>query len=478
MNFSLRRKTLWSTGGSVGLAAALALILGVVPVAVCGSAMVAAAGAPTANDAAVARATALNREALASYERGDFEEARQAIKQALAVCVGAGLQQHPLYARTILHHGIVLVGGLNQRQAGIAEFRKALALQPGITLNSNLASPELVSAFQEASRTLAGAGPAPAAPGAETDAAAPEPLVHTPVKEGKRRSAILITVAVQNALTFDRIVLAYRKADGDEFLGRPMKSMGGGSYTAEIPSGATAGAHVLYFVEALDADGTVVAARGSVEAPLLITLGGERRDDGQGEDSNEGDLPTRRWLVAMAVGSGVGVASGTGDLNADVMTSHARLAPAQLFHLAPEVGYWLRRSLLLSLQARLQFVTGTTDLVVADHRYHAAGGAAALFARASWMFRPHRDFQPLFSLTVGAGEIRHVVVFDYNDCGDNHRQRCVDAVAAGPVLAGAGTGFFYSLGEGWALVGQLNAQLAAPRSTLNFDLNVGAAARF
>ncbi|HXI54491.1 MAG TPA: tetratricopeptide repeat protein [Polyangia bacterium] len=444
--------------------------------------MAAATGGSTASDAALARATALNREGLTSYERGDFEEARQAIKQALAVCVGAGLQQHPLYARTLLHLGIVLVGGLNQRQAGIAEFRKALALQPGITLNSNLASPELVSAFQEASRTMPAAGTTPSsptAPGAETtDAAAPESLVHTPVKEGKRRSAILITVVVQNALKFDRIVLAYRKADGDEFLGRPMKSMGGGSYTAEIPSGATAGEHVLYFVEALDADGTVVAARGSVEAPLVITLGGDRRDEGQGEDSNEGDLPARRWMVAMAVGSGVGVASGTGDLNADVMTSHAHLAPAQLFHLAPEVGYWLRRSLLLSLQARLQFVTGTTDLIVADHRYHAAGGAAALFARASWMFRPQRGFQPLFSLAVGAGEIRHVVAFDYNDCGDNHRQRCVDAVAAGPVLAGAGTGFFYSLGEGWALLAQLNAQLAAPRSTLNFDLNVGAAARF
>jgi hypothetical protein len=469
MNFSLRRKSLWSTGGSVGLAMALALILGAVPAAVCGSAM-AAAG--------VARATALKREALAAYERGDFEEARQAINQALAICVGAGLQQHPLYARTVLHLGIVLVGGLNQRQAGIAEFRKALALQPGITLNSNLASPELVSAFQEASRTVPGAGAAPSSPGTETDAGALEPLVHTPVKEGKRRSAILITVAVQGALKFDRIVLAYRKADGDEFLGRPMKSMGGRSYTAEIPSGATSGAHVLYFVEALDADGTVVAARGSVEAPLVITLGGDRRDEGQGEDSNEGDLPTRRWLVAMAVGSGVGIASGTGDLNADVMTSHARLAPAQLFHLAPEVGYWLRRSLLLSLQARLQFVTGTTDLIVADHRYHAAGGAAALFARASWMFRSVRGFQPLFSLTVGGGEIRHVVAFDYSDCGDSHRQRCVDAVAAGPVLAGAGTGFFYSLGEGWALLAQLNAQLAAPRSTLNFDLNVGVAARF
>lgn len=436
-----------------------------------------AAGSPDAAASAVAQATALNREALAYYERGDFEEARKVIKQALAVCGdGAALERHPVCARTWLNLGVVLVGGLQQPKEGIAAFREALARQPGITLNPDLASPELRAAFDEAHHPSPDATTAGAA---KTNA--DSRLVHTPVTEGQRGSAISITVVVPDPSAFDRLVLAYRKAEGEEFLGRPMKPAPGGSYTAEIPASATSGAAVAYFIEAVDAEGDVVAARGSVQVPLVIALVGDRQGGAvrRGEsDEGDAELPARWVLVAFTMGSGVGVASGTGDLNADVMTARARLAPARLLHLSPEAGLWISRSLLLSLQARLQLVTGTTDLIVAGHRYHAAGRAAALFARASWLFRPRSDFQPLFSLALGVGEIRHVVTFEFSDCGDDHRQRCVDTVTAGPFLAGAGTGFLYAFNQTIALLVQLNAQLAAPRSTLNFDANLGAAARF
>ena len=321
---------------------------------------------------------------------------------------------------------------------------------------------------------------APAAPAAP-DRSAPAPdasaaLLHTPIAEGRRGSAISVTAVVQSALVFEKLVLAYRKAEGDEFLGRPMNLVGSDTYSAEIPASATAGSQVAYFIEALDKDGEVVAGRGSPERPLVIALLGEAPAGGR-RGEGDGDMPLRRVTVALSIGSGVGLASGYGDLNADVPV-HGRLAPAGLFHLSPEVGLWFSRSLLLSLQGRLQFVTGTTDLLIGDRRYHAARGAVAVFARAAWLFRPHQDFQPLFSLSLGVGEIRHVLDFDYHDCGDDHHQRCVDSVAAGPLLAGGGTGFFYALGETVALVAQLNAQLGAPRATLNFDANLGLAMRF
>jgi hypothetical protein len=438
----------------------------------------AAAAEAAATDDAVAQATALNRQALAAYESGDFEEARKTINRALALFVSAPLQQHPLHARTWLHLGVVLVGGFHQSKEGVAAFRKALRLQPTIKLNSDLASPEVQAAFHEALQ----APPEPA-PASVAEASSPvSALMHTPVIEGQRGSAISITVVVPRALAFDKLMLAYRKADGDEFLGRPMKPEANGTYTAEIPANATSGAVVSYFVEATDAAGEVLAARGSVDAPLVITLVGERpatdrrRDDG--DEAGDDDVPARRVLGAFMLGSGAGLASGTGDLNADVMTPHAELAPARLLHLAPEIGMWFSRSLLLSLQLRLQFVTGTTDLIVGDHHYHAAGRAAAAFARASWLWRRGHALQPLFSLALGVGEIRHVVAFDYYDCGSDHHQHCIDTVSAGPFLAGAGTGLLYALTETWALVAQLNAQLAAPRSTLNFDLNLGGAVRF
>jgi hypothetical protein len=182
--------------------------------------------------------------------------------------------------------------------------------------------------------------------------------------------------------------------------------------------------------------------------------------------------------VALTCGSGVGIASGTADLNADVMISHARLAVAKVMHLSPEVGFWLNRSLLISLQARWQLVGGTTDLIVEGRRYHAASQAMALFARAGWLFRPKADLHPLFSLFLGAGQIRHVVTLGFSDCGDDQRQPCVDTVTAGPILAGAGTGFMLSVTERLFILMQLNAQIAAPRSTLNVDGNLGMAARF
>ncbi|HEX3695330.1 MAG TPA: tetratricopeptide repeat protein [Polyangia bacterium] len=438
----------------------------------------AVAAEAAAVDDAVAQATALNRQALASYEGGDFEEARKTINRALALFTSTALQQHPLHARTWLHLGIVLVGGFHQSKEGVAAFRKALKLQPTINLNSDLASPEIQAAFHEAQQAPLEPAPASVAEASSSVSA----LMHTPVIEGQRGSAISITVLVPRALAFDKLMLAYRKADGDEFLGRPMKPEASGAYTAEIPANATSGPVVSYFVEATDAAGDVVAARGSADAPLVIALVGDRPASGRrpddGDEAGGDDAPARRVLCAFMLGSGVGLASGTGDLNADVMTPHAELAPARLLHLAPELGIWLSRSLLLSLQLRLQFVTGTTDLIVGDHHYHAAGRALAAFARASWLWRPWHALQPLFSLALGVGEIRHVVAFDYFDCGSDHHQRCIDTVSAGPFLAGAGTGLLYTLTERWALLTQLNVQLAAPRSTLNFDLNLGAAVRF
>ncbi|HVR64090.1 MAG TPA: hypothetical protein VMU50_19460 [Polyangia bacterium] len=314
-------------------------------------------------------------------------------------------------------------------------------------------------------------------PEAPIGAAAAETLIHAPISEGQRGSAISVSVVVKSALAFDRLVLAYHGSDSDSFLGRRMDLAGSETYTAEIPASATGGATVSYFIEALTVDGRVVAARGSAERPLVIALLGDATIAAGARGDVDQEAPQQRIWIALTAGSGVGLTSGTGDLNADA-TVHTRLAPARLFHLSPEAGYWVSRSLLLSLQARVQFVSGTTDLIVGDQRYRAAGRAAALFARAAWLYRARRDFQPLFSLALGAGQIRHVTAFDFFDCGDDHRQRCVDTVTAGPLLAGAGTGFFYWLGEAAAIVAQLNAQLGAPHATLNVDLNLGAAVRF
>jgi hypothetical protein len=44
---------------------------------------------------------------------------------------------------------------------------------------------------------------------------------------------------------------------------------------------------------------------------------------------------------------------------------------------------------------------------------------------------------------------------------------------AGPLLAEVGGGIFYKLGESVDLILSTNAQVAAPKFTLNFDVNAG-----
>lgn len=317
-------------------------------------------------------------------------------------------------------------------------------------------------------------------------------LLHDPVTEGRRGSAISITVALESDLKFDKIVLAYRRAGAAEFLGREMREAGSGSYATEIPVSATAGGEVAYFVEAQDKDGRAVATRGSLENPFVITLipsefpPPPRTDDAAGTGARAGDddvslqvdLSRLRLFVGLLVGSGLGWASGTGDLNADVPVGSAGFAAAKLGHVAPEVGVWLAPTLMLSLQGRLQAITGTTDVTAGARTYHAANFAAALFAKATWILG-HRRLQPTFSLAGGVGRIRHVVTYArLTDCGASRRETCVDTVGAGPLLAGAGVGLLYPLRGRFILVAQANSQVGTPDFTVNLDFSVGVAAKF
>jgi len=129
---------------------------------------------------------------------------------------------------------------------------------------------------------------------------------------------------------------------------------------------------------------------------------------------------------------------------------------------------------MLSLQGRFQLVTGTTQVTHDNKNYDPVPAALAVFAKASLFAGWIGSIRPFVSGGVGGGQIRHVVTFgNLNDCGPSGNQKCVDSVVAGPVLAEVGAGFFYKLSDSVALVLSSNAQVAAPKFTLNLDLNAG-----
>ena len=112
---------------------------------------VAAQGTAAAEDqAAVNKVTNLNKKAIDAYNKQDYETARAVLKEALELCASAGLDRHPIRARTHIHFGIVAIVGFKQREVGLKQFRKALEVQPDIKLTKSLATPELQDAFEEA----------------------------------------------------------------------------------------------------------------------------------------------------------------------------------------------------------------------------------------------------------------------------------------------------------------------------------------
>ncbi len=351
------------------------------------------------------------------------------LKQALDLASAAGLDKHAIKARTHIHFGVVIIGGFNQRDLGIKQFKKAIEIQADIALTKSLVTPELTEAFAEAKKGP-DATPPPQPPPPEPMVKTPPPkpaepeklgtgLTHEPVAEGKQGSAISITVEVADEMEFEKLILAYRPEGASDFLGREMKEVADGKYGAEIPNSATSGGTVAYYIEAEDKDGGPIAARGSVDNPIVIHLLGvgitKNDDDDDDDDDGDGDDegPEKRLFVGLMAGMGMGWATGTGDTNADVMISPSGVAPAGLVQVSPEFGYWMDSSLMLSLQIRYQYITGTTDIYAANNKvYHTANYALAAFAKATWKFGGSESkFHPFFSLSAGAGRIRHVVSF-------------------------------------------------------------------
>ncbi len=458
-----------------------------------------------------ARVTQLNREALAAIDKREFEKAREILKKALELCQASGLDRHPIAARTHVHMGVVIIEGFKNLELGEKQFAEALAIEPGIAMTPALVTPELSEAFDETKERLKSVA-APAAASSDAEAAPPSSSAHDSaarppasapasggftyhtVSEVKQGNAIKVTVNVDEALRFHKIVLAYRPQGTSEFLGREMEPVGPGAYSAEIPEHATTGSSVAYYIEAQDDDGQPVATRGTESRPLVIQLAGEARsteragvseapkrndDDSttvRAEETETEDNP--RWFASVLVGSGVGYATGTGETNANLPVPGS-FAGTSLGHVAPEIGYWVAPDLLLSAQGRIQLVTGPTELVDGTgHVYPPAEAALALFVKAS-LFFGWEGFRPFLSGGLGGGQIRHVVTFGaYHDCGATRSQTCVDSVVAGPALAEVGGGFLYTLTSAFGLEASTNVQIAEPKFTFNVDLNAGIAFSF
>jgi hypothetical protein len=412
-----------------------AAVLGVAVLAVSLAAGGVARAQPSEQDT-LAKIVDLNREGVAQLQKKHYDAARKVLKQALELCESAGLDHHPVAARTHVHLGIVIIVGFGQREIGSRQFNEALQIDPNISLTPGLATPAAQDVFNEALVAVSPkAAPRPAAP-----AEAPAVPAETPAANDAPTAADATPSPAATA----------------ETASEPPR--------AEAPSERAAPA-------APQAEDDV--PRAERRAPAPRRNGDDDQDEGN--ESGERGLASRVQLGAL-LGGGVGWASGMGDLNADTHVAGS-FAAAKLGHLELEGGYWLTDEIMLSLAGRFQMVTGPTEVEANNRTYHPATYATAVFAEGTWSPATGR-LRPYVSAAVGAGKIRHVVTLSQlKDCGPMRNEVCIDTVGAGPFLAGVGGGLMYDLGESFALVGALNTQIGAPTFTFNIDVNAGIAFR-
>ena len=453
------------------------------------------------DDGTLGKVVELNKKALALYEALDMEGAAASLGQALELCANAKLDSHPTAARTHIHLGVVYVSGLKNREQGLAEFRKALAIDAKIKITKSLVNPEVQQAFAEAQAAatvpMVGARPLPFPTGQEA-ATRTTPaegmdyeIKHPVVTRATRKQAIAIKAQVPPGLGAAKVMLAYRAEDGDEFLARDMVPVENAAswFHAEIPVEATQGKTVAYYVEAQNDDDQALVHSGSPEEPHRIALALEIAPEEKAvtpvsqaaKDTVDG--PAGLWFV-LAVGGGGGYYKGSPEMNPEDTGSPAKaihvsgFGLAQLMHLAPEIGYFHSDHLVLSAQGRFQFVTGAQDVHLGEKTYQPAKMAFAGLVKATWLMgNPRKKLQLFLSAQAGAGQIRQSLTTpasaNLTGCGGG--PTCKDTAAGGMGLAGLGAGFTYKMNEAVRAYAAINVLAGVPNVMLEADLNVGLA---
>jgi hypothetical protein len=387
----------------------------------------------------VEKVTALNKKALDEYKKRDYEAARALLKEALEICNSSGLDTHPIKARTHIHLGIVSIVGFKDRDLGIKHFRKALEIQPDIKLTKMLITRDLSSAFDEAA-AAAGAGGGGAEAGGDSGGGPPAQQQGEDEGGGSEGGGS-----------------APRASGGDDDDNEPKKP----ARVRRAPPPRKK--------KPADEDGD-----------------GDGGGGGGGDDDNDEAAPAYRVYLAVAFGSGAGIASGNGELDPMAhQLKSAGFAPAQAGQITPEVGFFVSPTFLLSARLRVQYMSGLTGKAVtntgcgSDMYCSPTPWGLSGFARGSFFFGG--DKMRLFAgPEIGAGSIRHAQVFSADKtCGPaNAKTTCVDSLPSGPIFIGGAFGVLYDMSSAVGLVGTVVADAGFGKFTLNFDVNVGVAAHF
>jgi hypothetical protein len=207
-----------------------------------------------------------------------------------------------------------------------------------------------------------------------------------------------------------------------------------------------------------------------------------------GDEDEGGDVEGQKgvFFIGLTGGTGFGLIKGNGELDP---VAHKLESPgfamAQTAQVTPEVGFFLARDLMLSLQLRIQYVAGLNGKPYrpggttcgSDNFCTPGNGAFAGFAKITYLLGS-APFHFTVGAQIGGGNIRHALEFPADKtcktgATETSTQSCVDTLAGGPFLVGPTVGMLYEIGDSVNLILALNTALGVPNFTYNFDVSAG-----
>jgi hypothetical protein len=299
-----------------------------------------AARAQAVDQAAVDKLIGMNKRALDDFDTLEFDSAKRTLLEALVAGKKAGLETHPIMARTYVHLGAVYITGLKDRQKGVQSFVRAIEIDPTIRISKAMSAPELEEAFADALKQAkpraaapVAAPPPPPPPPVETPPPPPPPKKRAPVMEDesaapppKKRAPVMedesappprakvsgdedsgepdlpvhinaldcptpdevppdksvkLRCAAAANLNLARVVLMYRMPGSEEFGSVEMERTPKGWFQGKIPKKAVTGKSVQFYFEGRNAGGKPVVSNGRSDSPNLILI----RDKAEAEEA-------------------------------------------------------------------------------------------------------------------------------------------------------------------------------------------------
>jgi len=307
-----------------------------------------------AGQAVIDKLVDMNKQAIDDYDTLEFDTAKRKLLDALVTGKKAGLDSHPVMARTYVHLGAVYITGMKDRQKGLQSFIRALEIDPTIRIEKGMSSPELEEVFTTAAkrarpRASAVVAAAPAPPPAPEAAPPPPP---PPPPKPKRRAPIMEDTSAHAAppppqrprasnddesgepdlpihidaldcptpdeappdksiklrcaaaanLNVAKVYLLYRLPGSEDYGTVEMARTPKGWYEGKIPKKAVTGKSVQFYFEGRNVSDKPIVANGRSDSPNLIVIREEAAAEaaeqetgvsGQALDTEENPLDER-----------------------------------------------------------------------------------------------------------------------------------------------------------------------------------------